>query len=146
MAKVRTVTPADLPGVRKLLEELGYASSLDEVARRVATLTGGSGGLLVVDGPAYIVGFASYDLWFAFAEGAWVCRLSALCVAGPVRRGGVGEALVAEVERIAASHDCTLIELSSGRRPGRASAHAFYPALGFEDRSPHHAFYAKPLT
>jgi hypothetical protein len=52
---------------------------------------------------------------------------------------------------IAAAHDlarrwgCDRLEVSSGRRPERDAAHAFYLAAGFEETSPHSARYWKEL-
>jgi GNAT superfamily N-acetyltransferase len=145
VVEVRFATPSDVSRLRSLLEELGYLASVDDVAVRLSKLANQRGGVVVAQLGTDIVGFAAYDVWFTFAEGALVCRLSALCVSEKARRSGVGKALVAEVERIAKDHGCDQIELTSGRRAERVSAHGFYPALGFEDRSGHHAFYAKLL-
>jgi hypothetical protein len=39
----------------------------------------------------------------------------------------------------------SLLEVSSGRRPEREAAHAFYPALGFVDSSDASVVYRKRL-
>ena len=145
MIPVRDIEPADWPKAAHLLRELGYAVAIEEFADRAAELVRGHGGVLVAARTEAVVGVAAYDSWFAFVEGIWVCRLSALCVAASARRAGVGEALVKEVERRARLTGCAQVEVSSGRRAERTAAHAFYPALGFEDRSRHHALYAKTL-
>lgn len=145
MTRVRALEPSDWPEVCTLLGELGYMTLTERLADRVAQLDRSRANVLVAVRAEAVVGVAAYDSWFAFVEGIWVCRLSALCVAVSSRREGVGRALVNEVERRARLGGCAHLEVSSGRRAERAGAHAFYPALGFEERSHHHALYCKPL-
>ena len=79
------------------------------------------------------------------AEGGALMRITALAVAPEYRGQGVGRALVRAAEEVARSWGCDLIEVSSGRRPERAAAHAFYSALGFEDSAARSVRYWKPL-
>jgi GNAT superfamily N-acetyltransferase len=125
---------------------MGYDASAMDVMRRLQQIDRSSAGLIVAHDDQQILGMASYDIWFAFVEEILVCRLTSLCVEGGHRRVGVGGQLITEVERRAGEAGCSQIELSSGRRTERSDAHAFYATLGYEDRSLHHAFYAKVLS
>lgn len=75
----------------------------------------------------------------------WFGRITALSVAADHRRGGVGRRLVAAAEAWVADHGSTLVQVNSGRRPERAAAHEFYPALGYRDQHDHHVLYEKRL-
>jgi GNAT superfamily N-acetyltransferase len=86
-----------------------------------------------------VVGFAALSIWRAFAERAWVCRLSAITVDCSARRSGIGRALMENVEARARRAGCELMELSTGRRPERQAAHKFYQSLGIVDRVVDHA-------
>ncbi|MGH3010697.1 MAG: GNAT family N-acetyltransferase [Gaiellaceae bacterium] len=67
-------------------------------------------------------------------DGSW-CRLSALVVDERSRRAGVGRKLVAEIEQRVRAAGCRYLEVTSGERPEREAAHAFYEALGLEQVS-----------
>jgi GNAT superfamily N-acetyltransferase len=129
-----------------LVRTLGYNTSARDVMRRLQQIDHSLAGLIVAHDGENVLGMSSYDIWFAFVEEILVCRLSSLCVDIERRRVGIGRQLITEVERRAGEAGCSLIELSSGRRTERSDAHAFYPMLGYEDRSLHHAFYAKVLS
>ena len=74
-----------------------------------------------------------------------MARLTSLVVAAEVRDQGVGRRLVEAAETWAVQHGCDRIQVSSGRRPEREAAHAFYTAFGYEDTRSHHVLYAKDL-
>jgi GNAT superfamily N-acetyltransferase len=80
------------------------------------------------------------------AEAATMVRITALSVTASARGHGVGRALVAAAERRAVTMGASFLEVGSGRRPERAAAHRFYPAMGFEDANPHAARYWKWLN
>ena len=67
-------------------------------------------------------------------DGSW-CRLSALVVGEQSRRAGIGRKLVAAVEERARAAGCRYLEVTSGERPEREAAHAFYEAIGLEQVS-----------
>lgn len=146
MISVRDAAAGDAAAMAELLTELGYPSRPQAVRERLRALASGAGRAVVaVDRGGRVVGLATYDAWFAFAEGSRVCRLSALVVDRRATRGGIGRALVAEVERRARHLGCDLVEVSSGRRDERAGAHRFYDALGYTDTCSASARYTKAL-
>jgi ribosomal protein S18 acetylase RimI-like enzyme len=81
---------------------------------------------------------------FAEAEDSFV-RITALAVDAHHRRRGVARALTSFAENWAREREALLLEVSSGRRPEREAAHAFYQALGYRDTADHSARYWKPL-
>lgn len=142
---VRDAAPSDAGDVSRLLRELGYPVEPDEVRDRLATQTGASDVLVAVDEDALVGVIACSRAVPLLAEGGGLVRITALAVTAGVRRGGVGRALVEEVERRAGARGASLLEVSSGRRPERAAAHGFYQALGFADAADRSVVYRKPL-
>lgn len=145
---VRPAVPGDGTGVGQLLDHLGYPLPEERVRDRIGRLAGSVGDLVAVatERPQEIVGFVSAHLVPMIAEEeAWFVRITALTVAPTVTRSGVGRRLIEFVEYWGSDRGAALMEVSSGRRPERAAAHAFYPALGFEDRAHLSARYVKRL-
>lgn len=70
-------------------------------------------------------------------------RLVGLVVDAAHRRRGVARRLLGAAEDLARGWGCDQMELTSARI--RPEAHAFYPALGYEETSGHHARYVKKL-
>lgn len=70
-------------------------------------------------------------------------QLRGLVVAATHRRRGVGAALVRAAEDHAREWHCDRLELVSSR--SRGAAHAFYPALGYEEQSGRQARYVRRL-
>ena len=134
--RIRDARVEDAAALTALLAELGYPDDLERVAARVGTFRGGASSLiLVADEGDTLVGAASASVMpLLHEDGSW-CRLSALVVAERSRRRGVGRALVTALEARARAAGCRYLEVTSGERPGREAAHAFYEALGLEQVS-----------
>jgi GNAT superfamily N-acetyltransferase len=133
---IRDAQPEDAPGLARLLAELGYPDDEERVLARARALGAQPDSFLfVADEGGELAGLASATVIpLLHEDGAW-CRLSALVVAEGHRRRGVARALVAEVERRALEAGCRYLEVTSGERPGREEAHAFYESLGLEQVS-----------
>jgi GNAT superfamily N-acetyltransferase len=92
---------------------------------------------VAVDEAAAVVGFVGAHVVPLLAEAdPGFVRITALGVAAPLARHGIGRRLMEMVEYVALDRGLHLLEVSSGRRPERDAAHGFYPALGFEDTAP----------
>ncbi len=86
--------------------------------------------VLIADDGAGLVSFHRIP---RLAEGDAFVRITALVVHRERRGRGVAQALLAAAEEAAWEWGCDLIEVSSGRRAERASAHRLYRAAGFTD-------------
>lgn len=104
----------DAGEVRKKLEEL-----LEEPRARV----------IVAEGDGGILGAASLWIKPDLAHGDTVVEVPMLVVSKEVRRSGVGKALMAEIQNVAASNGAGLIELVATR--ANVAAREFYRSLGF---------------
>jgi GNAT superfamily N-acetyltransferase len=134
---IREVRVEDAAALTALLAELGYPDGREHVAARVGEFEKSASSVILVadDDDGALVGAASATVMpLLHEDGSW-CRLSALVVAEGSRRRGVGRELVAELEERARAAGCRYLEVTSGERPGREAAHAFYEALGLEQVS-----------
>jgi GNAT superfamily N-acetyltransferase len=137
---VRPASDVDAAEIAALLTALGYPAQPPVVRRRLALLEESDAVLLAVGG---MVALHRIPL---LAEGGAIARITALVVA-PDRRGtGIGRELLAAAEQVARRWGCDLIEVSSGRRQERESAHRFYRAAGFEDTAMRSTRYWKRLA
>lgn len=145
----RPAIPMDAAAVADLLAALGYPLPVATVRERLARLSASRDDLVAVvaeDGEQ-VVGVVSAHVIPRFGETSHgFVRITALSVAPNSGRQGVGRRLVEFVEYFAATMGCDLIEVASGRRPERAAAHRFYPALGFVDTAGDAVRYWKNLV
>jgi GNAT superfamily N-acetyltransferase len=137
---VREAGPDDAGAIAALLGELGYPADPSAVTDRLARM-GSADAVLLADG-----GLVALHRIPLLAEGGAVARITALVVAPSRRRAGVGRALLAAAEEVARSWGCWRAEVSSGRRPERDAAHAFYLAAGFEETTARSTRYWKELS
>ena len=133
---LREARPEDAPALAVLLAELGYPNSVEPLRARLRAFAADPSSFVLIaveaDG---VLGLASASvLPLLHEDGSW-CRLSALVVGEGSRRAGIGRKLVAEVEERARAAGCRYLEVTSGERPEREAAHAFYEALGLEQVS-----------
>jgi GNAT superfamily N-acetyltransferase len=130
---IREAHTEDAEAVASLLAELGYTDEPKRVAERIERFAGEPASrFLVADGGDRLLGLASATILpLAHEAGSW-CRLSALVVTEGQRRSGVGRALVEAVEAWARAEGCRYVEVTSGERPERKTAHLFYERLGYE--------------
>ena len=136
---IRPATPDDAGVVADLLTALGYPATAAQARERLSALDA-SDCVLVTEG-----GLIALHRVPRVAEGSPLGRITALAVA-PERRGkGVGRALLSAAEDVARSWGCAVLEVSSGRRPEREAAHAFYRATGFDDAAALSVHYWKRL-
>lgn len=132
---IRAAAAADAESIPALLEQLGYATSVEDMRSRFERLLDtANSGALVAESGGTVIGLASFHIFELIYRPRPQCRLTALVVDADHRRYGVGAALVAAVEETARKHDCYRLELTT--RPGRGEAIPFYTALGFTER-PH---------
>ncbi len=131
---VRAATPADSHAVAVLVTELGYPSTADDVAHRLARFDESAGDhVIVAVDEQEVVAVMSLSVVPLLGTSGALARITLLVVTERLRGTGIGRALIGEAERIAASDGCTTIEVSSGRRAERAGAHRFYPSVGYAD-------------
>ncbi|MDQ6819304.1 MAG: GNAT family N-acetyltransferase [Actinomycetota bacterium] len=137
--EIRPARTADCREIAELLTALGYPATPAQARDRLGALDE-SDCVLIGEG-----GLIAMRRVPRLAEGTPLARITALAVA-PERRGkGVGRALLSAAEDVARGWGCALLEVSSGRRPERGAAHAFYRATGFDEAAALSIHYWKRL-
>ena len=136
---VRRAGAADAAAIAGLLTHLGYRTTPEAAAARLDRLSERSEALVALtDGE--VVGLATVHRTNVLEWDEPACRLMAMMVREDHRGLGVGAALVAASERLAAGWGCPRLELTSGNH--RPAAHAFYRHMGYEETSRR---FVKPL-
>jgi GNAT superfamily N-acetyltransferase len=141
--RLRPMTGADVTEGVRLLAQLGYAMTEDELSYRLGDVLSTPGHTVFV---AEIVGRV-VGLMHVFGrpaiENPREAVVQAIVVDEVHRRTGVGRSLMAAAERWGEKHDCRSIVLSSNIT--RAPAHAFYAELGYRAAATSYIF-RKPLA
>ncbi len=129
---IRDAQPGDSPALARLIDQLGYPTSAEAMARRIRRLGSSAADRVVVadiDGEAVALASVHISLSVEFDEPA--AKLSAIVVDDLHRGRGIGEALVAEIEAEARRRGCCLIFLTTAEH--RQDAHGFYRRIGYEE-------------
>lgn len=131
---VRRLSTDDTDQVTTLLEQLGYAQEGTDIAGRMRSwVDHPDGGAFVWDERGRLLGVIAAHVIPSFEkDGSWL-RIVALAVADSARGRGIGTSLVAAAETFGLMRGCHSVEVTSLRT--REGAHAFYKALGYQDRS-----------
>lgn len=134
---VRPARPGDADQVAELLGVLGYPSDVATTRALLQRAAASADDEVLVAtaaaDPDRVLGFVAVQVGIMFTELSSYARLTAVVVGPQARRRGIGRALVRAAEELARARGCAFVELTSGVRPGRQDAHAFYPALGYQD-------------
>jgi GNAT superfamily N-acetyltransferase len=124
------MSPADAAGVAQLSGELGYRTTIPEIAERISAVSSYPDHVVLVaesrDGRivGWIHVFAALRI-----ESRGFAEIGGLVVGSPYRRQGVGAQLVAAAEQAAARLEFATIRVRC--RVDRGGARSFYREQGF---------------
>jgi GNAT superfamily N-acetyltransferase len=126
---IRPIAEADIPVATVLLEQLGYAMSEAEAARRLAVVRLAAGHRVwVAEEGGRVVGLLHAFFRPALDKPPEV-MVQALVIDAAQRSKGIGEALMGIAEQWARASGSATVSLYSGSQ--RADAHRFYERLGY---------------
>jgi len=128
---LREPKPEDTAAIAALLGDLGYPSTADQAAERLARITGDPSTLAVVaEVEGEVAGLAALHVQNLVERDEPGCEVAALVVGERYRRRGIGELLMLAIEDEARKRGAKYLVLNTAHR--RADAHAFYETLGYE--------------
>lgn len=131
MLTIRHARVEDAPVLAQLLAQLGYATTAAAIPARLDAMRNDGGIALVAvnDDDGRIVGAASGTRHATLHADHPTGYITALVTDTTCRRQGVGQRLVAALERWARDEGCHRLSVTSAEH--RADAHLFYPSCGF---------------
>ena len=130
---IRQAETRDAPGIARLVGQLGYAATADEVSERLTVMASEGRTVLVAEVGGAVAGVLSTSVMRVLHRPAPVGRISMLVVDERQRGGGIGAALVRAAEAALAQQGCYMVEVTSN--VARVDAHRFYERLGYEQTS-----------
>jgi GNAT superfamily N-acetyltransferase len=129
-AIIRPFATADTADMSVLMADLGYPSTPEQVAERMATMSADYYHTLVAEVDGRVVGFIGIIVLPVYEYSIPVGWILALSVAEGHRRKGIGKALIAAAEDDLRSRGIEDVRLHSGLQ--RDDAHEFYTRLGYD--------------
>jgi GNAT superfamily N-acetyltransferase len=127
---IRPAADDDAEPIARLLGELGYPSTADQVRTRFDRVAGDedyAAYVAVADGA--VAGFLGMQRGWAYEHDQPFARILTLVVDARVRRRGVGAALVDFAKAWARERGAYVLMLTTNVR--REEAHRFYESVGF---------------
>lgn len=130
--EIRTAQPKDYNDLVDLMKELGYPTTINDLAERFNLLQEHNDyEALVFVKDGCVIGFAGLCKAFAFEFTGMYVRLLAFVVSSNQRNQGIGKLLLEACEEWAIRQGATAITLNSGNREERQAAHALYKSNGY---------------
>ena len=127
---VREAGLDDAAAIAGLLTQLGYSTTPAQAAERLASVIDRADHVsLVAEEDGAVVGFAGLRVSPSYEHDTPVAQVVAMVVDASARGRGVGERLLAAIERRAAATGAGKIVVTSATH--RDGAHRFYEARGY---------------
>lgn len=127
--EMRPARAADAARLAELATQLGYPSTAADISRRLPAVATEAHFLRVAEREGDVVGWI-HAVHVQLLDSDPYVEIKALIVDDRARGGGIGEALVGEVERWAAARGCAAMRVRSN--VVRERAYRFYQRLGYE--------------
>ncbi len=130
--KIRTAGLDESPAIARLMTQLGYPTSPDEMKERLAAILPDSDYMtFVAEHQKEVVGVIGVGVNRYYEKNGTYGRLLALVVDEKMKGHGIGASLVAEAEGWLNERAVGSIVVNSGKQ--RNDAHRFYERLGYEE-------------
>ena len=127
---IRPATAADAGDIARLITDLGYPCSEDQMRARLTALAADAAhAAFVAEVNGKVAAMIGAFVCRIYEEDAPVGRIIALNVDGAFRRRGLGRALVERAEAWFRAQGVAAVLVNSGFR--RDDAHGFYEAAGY---------------
>jgi GNAT superfamily N-acetyltransferase len=130
---IRLAEPRDGAALARLIGQLEYTATAEEVTERLAIMAHEGAPVLVAELDGAVIGCLSTSIMRVLHRPAPVGRISMMVVEESLRSCGIGTSLVRAAEGLLAQRGCYMVEVTSHVR--RTDAHRFYEKLGYERTS-----------
>lgn len=129
---IRRAEASDAQALSELLTQLGYPSSVSEIADRLAALAvfPRAVAFVAVNGYGEVVGLVTAHLFPSIHDNQPVAWLTTLVVLEDARGAGIGSSLVEHIEDWATQSGARRLAVTSATH--REDAHAFYEKRDYE--------------
>ena len=132
-ALIRTAEASDAQALARLIGQLGYAVTGEEVSERLQAMHTEGRVVLLAELEGAVVGCLSTSVMRVLHRPAPVGRISMMVVDEKLRSRGIGAVLVAAAEQALAAQGSYMVEVTSHVR--RTEAHRFYERIGYQRTS-----------
>ncbi|MBI3746477.1 MAG: GNAT family N-acetyltransferase [Chloroflexi bacterium] len=127
---LRAAAPADATRIAELFTDEGYPVTPSAVEARLGRLRDPDSQVVVADAEGVVIGFVALHVMPRFEHDDVAVRVLALVVDAGARERGVGRALLARVEELAAAAGAAFVEVTAGHH--RPDARHLYESLGYD--------------
>jgi GNAT superfamily N-acetyltransferase len=118
------------------MNQLGYITSVEQMRTRFEKISAEpSYHTLVIEDEGKVIGMSGLCTGIFYESDGIYVRIVAFVVHESYRNKGLGKLLLAASEEWARSKGAIGIVVNSGNRPERNTAHAFYKAMGYREKS-----------
>jgi ribosomal protein S18 acetylase RimI-like enzyme len=127
---VRRARVADAEAIARLVSELGYRTSVEQMRKRLeAIMRVDDYETLVADDDGHVVGVVGTRIGPLYEDDDQHGQIMALAVARQHQRRGIGRMLIEAAESSLVARGGRVLVVNSGNH--RSDAHAFYESLGY---------------
>lgn len=127
---IRPATADDADAIATLFTDEGYPAGPSDIVARLERFGSEHSRVLVAEQDGAVLGFIAVHALPRFEHDDRILRILALVVDAGARERGVGKALMAEAERVAAELDAAFLEITAGHH--RPEARRLYEQLGYD--------------
>jgi len=140
--KIRRVRLTDSDQIEKLIIQLGYKATADDVVMRISEISKDKSQIIYVSthNDDEILGWV-HALKVQYLESEPFIEIGGLVVDSNHRGKGIGKSLMKAIERWAILQNCQVIRLRSNII--RNEAHIFYQKIGYRNIKTQYTFYKK---
>jgi GNAT superfamily N-acetyltransferase len=127
---IRPATPDDAEAIATLFTDEGYPAGPSDIVARLERFGSDHSRVLVAEHEDAVLGFIALHALPRLEHDDRILRILALVVDAGARERGVGKALLAEAERVAADLDVAFLEITAGHH--RPEARRLYEQVGYD--------------
>ncbi|MDQ0116275.1 GNAT family N-acetyltransferase [Paenibacillus harenae] len=133
MILIRGYRPEDMEAMAALMLDLGYPTNAEQMKARLERLGEvNENETLVATIEDKVVGMIGFRKMYYYEADGFVVHINVLVTKNEYQGQGVGKQLIAYTEQRAKEQGANSLYLTSGMKPERERAHAFYRNLGFQ--------------